>query len=618
MFAGEAEAGGSAVQEFVEFLGRQSPYDRLDADDLERLARTIEVEYFAADTWIVVEGGERLDHLWVVRTGSVGVLDRGRIVDVLEAGDTFGHISLLSGLRPPLAVRSIEDTICYQIPDPRKVLAHPELLQFSHYNTLVARERLIASGGATAQFDRDITVAMRPAEWCDPRETVRDVALRLTENHQSALLVEIDGTFGIVTDDDFRREVATGRVGIDQPISAIASIPAIAVPAGTTVWATYLDMVERGIQRMVVTDAGGRPIGVAGLMDMIGSDIHHPLVVRTAITRARTLDELAAATALIVPTLIDLHDADMSSRQLGAIHATIVESALRQLIELTTWQATLPAAHTWLLLGSHARREPLPGSDLDTAFAWRARPGDEANADTIRDGLAVVLGHLPSLGFEPCPHDANAYYPLFSRSMEAWGRAAKTWAEDPAESGYLLLASTILDCRPITNPELAGQLVSRLLARLRGDEFLRAMLRFALTEKPPAGFVRGFVVERFGERHGQLDLKRAGLRPIVSLARALALRAGDTSGTTLERLDRAALAGLLSPEEAETLKSVFLLCYDLLLDAAIDAARAGEPAAGLLAPGDLEPLRRRYLRDGFRAIERIQDRLAADRHLASA
>lgn len=262
-----------------------------------------------------------------------------------------------------------------------------------------------------------------------------------------------------------------------------------------------------------------------------------------------------------------------------------------------------------------------PGSPptlLAIAFAWKAGAGEDANPDSIREQLAHVLGHLNQLGFQPCPHDANAYYPLFGRSLDAWNRAAKGWADDPAEPGYLILASAMLDARPITNPEMADQLNRRLLSRLRGDEFLRAMLRFALTEKPPVGFVREFVVERFGERHGQLDLKRAGLRPIVSIARALSLRAGDARGTTLERLDRAAQGGLLSTEESETLKSVFLLCYDLLLDADVKAARAGDTGAGFLAPGDLDPLRRRYLRDGFRAIDRIQDRLAADRYLASA
>ncbi len=33
------------MKEFVDFLGGQPPYDALDAGDLQRLARAVEVEY---------------------------------------------------------------------------------------------------------------------------------------------------------------------------------------------------------------------------------------------------------------------------------------------------------------------------------------------------------------------------------------------------------------------------------------------------------------------------------------------------------------------------------------------------------------------------------------------
>jgi len=36
------------MREYVDFLGRQSPYDELDAADLEALARLVEVEYLTA------------------------------------------------------------------------------------------------------------------------------------------------------------------------------------------------------------------------------------------------------------------------------------------------------------------------------------------------------------------------------------------------------------------------------------------------------------------------------------------------------------------------------------------------------------------------------------------
>ena len=89
------------MKEFVDFLGSQPPYDRLDRDDLDRLARALEVDLFAAGTTIVSENGPRLDHIYVVRTGAVEVLDRGRTVDVLTPGNSFGHISVLSGLHCP-------------------------------------------------------------------------------------------------------------------------------------------------------------------------------------------------------------------------------------------------------------------------------------------------------------------------------------------------------------------------------------------------------------------------------------------------------------------------------------------------------------------------------------
>jgi CBS domain-containing protein len=88
------------VKEFADFLGDQPPFDGLDAEDLARLATRIEVEYFAAGAQVVAPD-ERLDHLWVVRTGALEVLDRGRVIDLLGPGDLFGHVSLL--WNPPSA-----------------------------------------------------------------------------------------------------------------------------------------------------------------------------------------------------------------------------------------------------------------------------------------------------------------------------------------------------------------------------------------------------------------------------------------------------------------------------------------------------------------------------------
>jgi signal-transduction protein with cAMP-binding, CBS, and nucleotidyltransferase domain len=81
------------VKEFLDFLGSQSPYDQLNPDDLKLLAARVEVEFFPKGQEIIRYGEKGIDHIFVIRAGSVEISDRGRVVDVLAAGDTFGHVA---------------------------------------------------------------------------------------------------------------------------------------------------------------------------------------------------------------------------------------------------------------------------------------------------------------------------------------------------------------------------------------------------------------------------------------------------------------------------------------------------------------------------------------------
>jgi CBS domain-containing protein len=184
------------MKELVDFLGAQPPYDRLDAEDLDRLAGAVEVEFFPAGTMIVQADAGVLDCLYVIRTGSVEILDRGRTADILGEGETFGHVSVLSGLAPPMAVRAVEDTLCYRLPDPRTIPHHAERLRFSHYGTMIARERVIAAGGSFARLERPIGEVVHPITWCEPDDSVRTVAEAMTAAGRSCALFMTDGQIG--------------------------------------------------------------------------------------------------------------------------------------------------------------------------------------------------------------------------------------------------------------------------------------------------------------------------------------------------------------------------------------------------------------------------------------
>ena len=601
------------MKEFLEFLGAQSPYDRLDDDDLSRLARAVDVEYFTSGTVIVEADAAPLDCLYVVRIGAVEVIDRGRITDVLGPGETFGHISVLSGLPPPLQVRAAEDTLCYRLPDPRTLLSHPDRLRFAHYGGLVARERLISSGGSFASLERPIGAVAHPITWCAADDSIRTVAGLMTTAGRSCALFLRAGQIGIVTDDDFRRRVATGEVGVDAPISTIASTPAIAMSTDRTVSTAYLFMVEQGIHHLVVVDAVGTAIGIVRVVDMAAAEVRNPLVIRSAAAAATTMAELVDACRLLTPTTVELWDAGLPVEHLGALLSAMIEAIFRKIIELHS--AASPLADldcSWMLMGSLGRREPLPNSDVDTALAWAVRGATDVQftREQVAAATEPLIAALTECGLSPCPQGLNASTPLFNRSQRQWREIADVWRANPDNVDYMLMASTVLDARPITRPVLIRPLRSALVGGLGRDAFTRSLSRLSMNDRPPRGFVREFVVEHFGEQKGHLNLKKSGLRPVASLARALAQRTGDPTGSTPQRLDRARHSGLLTADEADALSGAFSLFYHLVFDSQVAAIKAGKPVESAIDPGTLDPLQRRHLRSAFRTISGIQDRLS--------
>ena len=141
---------------------------------------------------------------------------------------------------------------------------------------------------------------------------------------------------------------------------------------------------------------------------------------------------------------------------------------------------------------------------------------------------------------------------------------------------------------------------------------LRLLARFALSFRPPTGFLRDFVVEHSGERRGQLDIKHGGLIPIVDLARWAGLAAGIASAPTLERLRAAEAAGTMESAEARTLMEAFGFIFSLRLDHQVEQLRRGQAPDDFIDPKTLNPLARSYLREAFRAVASVQANLTAE------
>ena len=617
-------AGPSAAiapPEVTRFLREHPPFEVLEPADVEQVAASAEVEFHRAGSTIFSQGSEPVDHLRVVRSGAVEIVHDGRVLDLLGEGELFGHASMLSGLPPGFEARAVEDTLCYRIPaDVAKgLLSRPDGLRF------VARSLLEAPmlDTSTARLARDPahqpvgTLLRGEAVICRPDTSIREAAQMMTEAGQTSVVIDLgDGSLGILTDRDLRTRVVANGIPGEAPVTAAMSAPAYTCTAEQLGGEVLLDMLDRGFRHFPVLSATGRVMGVLSDLDLVAAETRSSFYLREAITAAQSPQELAVVAQDLNPSVIALYDARVAPTNITAVYAVVLDALTRRLVELAVAEEGEPTVpFSWFALGSQARREATPASDIDSAIAWVGEVAEEEIRPYLHRVATTVVAGLEACGFHPDPHGATASDLLFVRSVESWRRVARSMIADPTQEKALILTSVLVDSRPVWGLHLGSPISETFRVAPGNPDLMRMLARFALSYRPPTGFLRGLVVEHTGEHRGRLDLKKAGIVPVVGLARWAGMAAGVTSGSTGERLRAAADAGILPSADAHTLIDAFELIHGLRIEHQVQLLRAGRAPDDYVDPSALSSLTRSHLREAFRAVASIQRRIAADIHI---
>jgi CBS domain-containing protein len=607
------------VGDIAGFLRAHPPFEALDADELAALAAVAELEEHPAGTTILAKGGPPVTHVRVVHTGAVEIVLDGRVLDLLGPGELFGHASMLSGLPLGFAAVAVGATTCLRLPADavRPVLGRPAGLRYVTRSLLSSAlpDPAGADDRAADSAQRPVQELLRtPLVRASPALPIREAAQRMTASGASAVVVPLgDGRVGILTDRDLRRVIAEGT-DTAAPVSAAMSAPAWTVAADRLGGEVLLDMLDRGVRHVPVLDATGQVLGVLTDVDVVAATTRSSFGLRAAIARAGSVQELVTAAAELTPTVIALHDARVAATDIAGITSVVVDALTRRLIELVA-PGPPPRPLTWLALGSLARREAVPSSDVDSALVWAGDgQGRADNAAEYAHALAEqVLSGLAACGFRADANGAVATNNLFARSYDGWVAAARSWLADPTQERAPILVSLAVDARPVWGVRAAPSVADVFRDARRHPDLLRLLGRYALAHRPPTGFLRDFVVEHSGRRRGKLDLKRGGLVPIVDLARWAGMAAGVTSASTPARLRAAAAAGTLDAGPAAALEEAFHLVLQLRLAHQVEQLRAGEEPDDLVRPADLSPVTRVSLREAFRTVATVQRRI--DREL---
>ncbi len=596
---------------WAEFLARFAPFDALGPAELQAIAANAQEQRYEPGAAILIEDGPPSEHLYVVREGSVELVHDGEVVDMLGAGETFGEPSLLSGLAPTFTVRAREETACLVIPRENALTLYARPAGAAHL-ARTFRSRLVQTGQVVHAMPELGTIRVaelitRPPLFCEGSITIRRAAEVMTADHGSAILVRDGDNLSILTDAVLRARVVTGEVSAESPVSRVVQ-PAVQVGPERIAVDAVVEMLDKGADHIAVVDASRQVLGVLSASDLAGLETRSPFALRHAILSAHDEQELAAAAQRMRSLFLALLDVGIAPLDICRVLALQIDSITSRLIELSiARRGPAPTAWAWLVLGSAARREFTLGSDIENALAY-----DDGNdtAEAYFTGLGEdVSWGLQHCGFTLDPNDVVASNPLWRMSASRWVETFQACLDSPDRS-RLIRANVAFDFRQIAGClELAPRLIAVLRDAKNHPDFVRRIARSATDFKPPLGFRGSLVTSSNGDVSG-VDLKTGGVIPIANMARFLALSAGVTISSTIDRLAAAHEAGAVDDDTAAALDEAYTIIMRARLEHQAVQLETGVPTDNIVDPDTLPPLARVQLREAFRAIAAAQKKLS--------
>lgn len=583
------------------------PFDLLDDAARARLQQAVDMGFYPAQTRLI-EAGQASPHVFVILKGHVRAFDsvgsgEQRFADYAD-GDLFGAFAVIAG-RARHSYVAVEQTICFLIPAPtfkQLLAAHPRFAAWFHEGLSVKRQRL-AEQQQPSELNRLMLTRVRDAQLAPLLQVggdmrIADAVAQLHAARVDCLLVTGADAPGIVTRTDLLDALALHGATLDCAVGALASRPLISVRADEVLFQALVTMTEHHIERVVVRD-GVHCIGSLGMAEVLAHYASTSHLISLRLARARTLEEIAEASAGMTELVRTLHAQ-------GAKMSYLMElvSALNGRVMARIFDALVPEPmrqHMCLLvMGSEGRREQILKTDQDNAliladgFEW---PGLEA-------AMAQFSATLAQVGYPPCPGAVMVNNPHWRMPQREWLARITHWRADAGGASMLDLAIA-LDARPVAgNADLYAPLQAALLDIGHDDIALRQLARATHAFDTPLtwlGHVR--------EGDDGTDLKKGAIFPLVHGLRTLALRHRVGHRNSFDRAQALVHAGALSAALGRDLQQALAVFMRLRLGQQLADLEHGRTLGNRVDVRALRRLDRELLRDALRVVNQFKDHL---------
>jgi CBS domain-containing protein len=448
----------------------------------------------------------------------------------------------------------------------------------------------------------------QPVITVSPGSTLLAAVQLMTANQISALVaVDAEGRpSAILTEHDVLIAVARDGAGVlDRAVDTLLSRPVATVAADDFLHTAITRMESRGIGHLAVVERGsGKLVGLLIARAMLRQRAGLALALEEDIAAARDVEALGGTYRRLPVIARRLFSEGLAAGEIAEVISASLRditgraAGLAELAMLADGRGPAPGPWAFLILGSAGRGESLLAADQDNALV---HGGSEAEDDWYAELGARAADIMNGAGLVYCAGGVMAKNKACRHSLAGWRTEIERWV-DQREALDLLNADIFYDFRAVHGDHrLASELRAFAMTIARSPAFLMRLAHMLEPRSPALSPIFGFV----RNKDGRVDLKRGGLRSLVTAARVLALKIGAPELSTDRRLAAATEAGLLQPDDLALFRDAYARLLRLILEQQLLDIEAGRPPGTAIEIRRLPRIERERLRAALSAIGRI-------------
>ena len=583
-----------------------SPFDCLSPEERALVRDSVDIAYYPQGA-VVLDVGDAPAYLFVAIKGYVTQTEGDEQLATYGPDDCFDGRGLVAG-RVSSRFTVAEELVAYQLARATvmELIARNRAFGALLFSDLGQKLSALEQRAQQHQM-QSLTLArvdqafLRPAHVV-PAETdvVSVVQLFQSRRTTSVLVSGLPGGPGIFSNTTLQRAVLDGRPLGQITVGELASTPVITVRAADQIGDAMALLLRARVHRLAVLDDAGQVQGILEALDLFSFLANHSHLITVQIEEAADLPALEAAAAQITRLLAALHRGGTRI----ALMAQLVQQLNARLFE-RAWQMIAPpelvANSCLFVMGSEGRGEQLLKTDQDNGLLLRDGYAPPADLQAICERFSAALARF---GYPECPGRIMLSNPAWRASAGDFGLKVRDWLLQPQGDSLMHLA-IFMDAHAVAgDAQLLAGVRQRLMQLAGGNDALIA--RFALA------------IDAFGNSSGwwnrllhlgdaeSMNLKKAGIFPIVHGVRSLALARRIAATGTVERIGALQAEGQIDAALAQELVQGLHFLMGLRLQAGLAEQELQRPVTGNVDPARLSSLERDLLKDTLLAVKRFK------------